>query len=60
MMLNCFGIDKLHGFLMHSVMLAGGCISCENYYSFQCSNVDSYATVIVNTCPDSQVAVQIK
>ena len=21
-MLNCFGIDKLHGFIMHSVMLA--------------------------------------
>ena len=43
MMLNCFGIDKLHGFMMHSVMLAIGHISCENYYSFQFSNVGSYA-----------------
>jgi len=24
MMLNCFGIDKLHGFMLHSVMLGVG------------------------------------
>ena len=37
MMLNCFGIDKydkLHGFMMHSVILAVCRISCENDYSF--------------------------
>ena len=43
MMLNCFGIDKLHGFMMHSVMLVVDRISCENDYSFQFSNVGSYA-----------------
>jgi len=43
MMLNCFSIDKLHGFMMHSVMLAVGRISHENYYSF--SNVGSYVNV---------------
>ena len=34
MMLNYFGIDTLHGFMMHSVMLAVGRISRKNYYSF--------------------------
>ena len=34
-MLNYFGIDKLHGFIMHSVILAVSRISRENYYSFQ-------------------------
>ena len=43
MMLNCFGFNKLHGFIMHSIMLAVGRISHENYYSFQFSNVGSYA-----------------
>jgi len=47
MMLNCFGIDKLHGFMMHSVMLAVCRISHENDYSFQCSNVGSYAYTVV-------------
>ena len=41
-MLNCLGIDKLHGFIMQSVMLAVGRISRENYYSFQFSNVGNY------------------
>jgi len=36
MILNCFGIEKLHGFIMHSVMLAVGRISRKNYYSFKC------------------------
>jgi len=45
-MLNNFGIDKLHGFMMHSVMLAIGRISCENDYSFQFSNVDCYVSVV--------------
>ena len=31
MMLDCFGIDKLHGFMMHSVMLAVGSMSIRNY-----------------------------
>ena len=49
-MLNCFGINKLHDFMMHSVMLSVGHIPCENYYSFQFSYVGSYVnTVIVLT-----------
>jgi len=47
MMLNYFDIDKLQGFMMHSVMLAIGCISREIYYAFQFSNVGSYAFVIM-------------
>ena len=43
MMLNYISIDKLHGFMMHSVILAIGCISCQNDYSFQFSNVGKYA-----------------
>jgi len=46
MMLNCFGIDKLHDFMMHSVMLAVCRISRENDYSFQFSNVGSYDNYI--------------
>jgi len=46
MMLNCFGINKLHGFMMHHVMWAVGCISCKKYYSFQFSNVDGYVSII--------------
>jgi len=46
MMLNCFGTNKLHGFMMHSVMLAVGHILHQNDYSFQFSNVGSY----VYTC----------
>ena len=42
-MLNCFDIDKLHGFMMHGAMLAVGHISRENDYSFHFSNVGSYA-----------------
>ena len=42
MMLNCFGIDKLLGFMMHNVMLAVCHILHENDYSFQFSNVGSY------------------
>jgi len=38
MMLNCFVIDKLYGFMMHSVMLAVGCIW----------NVGSYVTIQQN------------
>ena len=30
-MLNCFGIDKLHGFMMHSVMLAVCLITLSNF-----------------------------
>ena len=50
MMLDCFAIDKLHGFMMHGVMLAVGRISCENNNSFQFSNVGSYA--LVASCLD--------
>ena len=46
MMLNYFGIDKLHGFMMHSVMLAISRISRENYYSFQFSNVGSHVCAV--------------
>jgi len=49
MMLNCFGIDKydkLHGFMIHSVMLSVCRISHENDYSFQFSNVGSYVYVL--------------
>ena len=45
-MLNCFGIDKLHGFMMHSVMLAVGHILHQNDYSFQFSNVGSYVSYV--------------
>ena len=48
MMLNCFDIDKLHGFMMHRVMWAVGRISQENDYSFLFLNVVSYAIVICN------------
>jgi len=41
------GINKLLDFMMHSVMLAIGHITCENYYSFQFSIVGSYVMVIV-------------
>ena len=40
MMLNWFGIDKLHGFIMHSVMLAVGRIS--HIITLPFSNVGSY------------------
>ena len=46
MIFNCFGIDKLHGFMTHNVMLAVGRISCENYYSFQFLNVGSYGNEV--------------
>ena len=51
-MLNYFGIDELHGFIMHSVMLAVGRILCENDYSFQFSNVGSYVLYMkrLRTC----------
>ena len=43
---NCFGIDKLHGFMMHCVILAVGRLLRENYYSFQLSNVGSYVVSV--------------
>ena len=46
-MLNYFGIDKLHGFIMYSVMLAVGHIPQENDYSFQFSNVGSYGIPVL-------------
>ena len=59
MMLNCFGIEKLHGFVMHSVMLAVGCISRENSYSFQFSNVGSYATFIGYISPLISIVINM-
>jgi len=44
-MLNCFGIDKLHGFMIHSVILAVHRISGENDYSLQFSNVGRYMSL---------------
>ena len=44
-MLNYIGIDKLHGLIMHSIMLAVGRILRESDYSFQFSNVGSYGNM---------------
>ena len=46
MMLNCFGNDKFHGFIMHSVMLAVDHILRENDYSFHFSNVSSCVSIL--------------
>jgi len=57
MMLNCFGIDKLHGFIMHSVVLAVGRILRENYYSLSLSNFQMLA-VLIKLCWCSKINIK--
>jgi len=60
MMLNCFGINKLHGFMKHSVMLAICRISRENYYSFQFSNFRFPNILFIYLMGDELIWVNLK